>query len=91
MKGSIGVNVVQQLRGTLRANEHGAIITISRFTKQAQVDAQKAGLKTISLIDGETLAELILKHYEEIDTKYQGIIQLKKKDIPLEEQFITSV
>lgn len=90
-KSSIGNRVIREIRGTLKSDEHGAIISTSQFTKKAQEEAQAPGLKTISLIDGETLAEIILRHYDELDDKYKVLLKLKKKEIPLEEQFITSV
>lgn len=42
----------------------------------------------LCLIDGEKLVALVLKHYEQIHSKYKGLLPLKKVDVPetLEEE-----
>lgn len=43
---SIGIDEVQRIRGALGPDDHGAIVTTSRFTKQAQEEAQDNRKKT---------------------------------------------
>lgn len=85
-KGSVGIEEVQRLRGTLDPGEHGAIITTSHFTKKAHEEAQARG-KPIALIDKEMLAGLILEYYENLNDKYKKILRLKKKEISLADMF----
>lgn len=87
MKGSVGIDEVLRTRGSLGSGDHGVIITLSSFTTQAQEDAQDEEKAQINLIDGDFLVDLILKYYDELDEKYRKIIPLKKKDIPLTDQF----
>ena len=85
--GTIGIDEVLKIRGTLAQEDQGAIITISKFTKQASEEAQATGKKPIALLEGKDLVELILQHYEELDLKYQELLGLKKKQIPLTDRF----
>ncbi len=87
IKGSIGIDEVLRTRGSLGPGDHGAIITLSSFTAQAQEEAQDEEKTPINLIDGDFLVDLILKYYEELDEKYKKLIPLKRKDIPLTDQF----
>lgn len=88
---TIGIEEVQRLRGALNRDEHGAIITTSKFTKQAQDEAQNEKKKIIALIDGEKLVDLILKYYDELDRKYKDLLGLQKKEVPLRYHFTTKV
>ena len=86
---TIGIEEVQRLRGTLSSDEHGAIVTTSKFTKQAQEEAQDEKKKRITLIDGEKLVDLILKYYNELDKKYKDLLKLQNKEVPLVDRFFT--
>jgi restriction system protein len=90
VQGTIGIKEVQRMRGTLAVDEHGAIITTSGFSRDAQREAESERMKPISLLDGEMLVDLVLKHYDELDTKYKDLIQLKKRPIALKDQFVIS-
>jgi predicted Mrr-cat superfamily restriction endonuclease len=87
-RGSVGERAIRELKGSLSLDEHGCIITTSFFNEDAVEEASKAGHKTIKLIDGEDLAAIILKHYDEIDDGYKKRFGIKrKKDFNIEEQF----
>jgi restriction system protein len=85
--GSLGIDQVLQLRGTLGPDDHGALITTSTFTPQAREEALNEKKKQIALIDGEALSDLILEHYDDLDEEYKKILPLKPKEIPLNERF----
>ncbi len=87
-RGSIGNKEVLALRGALSQGEHGCLITLSTFTAQATEEAQAPGKIFIKLIDGDDLAGLILKHFDEIDDTYAGRFGIRrKKDFNIEDQF----
>jgi len=88
ISGSIGNEKVLQLRGALATDEHGVIVSTGTFSKSAIEEAEAQGKKLIKLVDKEDLAEIVLAHYNELDTRYKQLLNLKKKDIPLSEQFI---
>lgn len=78
--GSIGIDVVSALYGKLGAVEFGLVVTLGIFTKQAMNFAvSKSNLR---LIDGDDLVDLIFQHYEEFDSRYKGLLPLKRVFIP---------
>jgi len=77
-KGNIGSEVVNQLRGTLANDEYGAVVTASGFTKSARAAAEKKGLKTVFLVDGEGLVDLVLENYEKLDLEYKNLLTLER-------------
>ena len=87
-QGNIGIKEVQRTRGTLAVDEHGAIITTAGFSLAAQSEAESEKMKPISLVDGETLVDMILRNYDKLDDTYKELIQLKKKPLVLKDQFI---
>lgn len=89
VQGKIGIKEVQRTRGTLAVDEHGAIITTSGFTLQAQSEAESEKMKPVSLVDGKMLVDMILRNYDELDDKYKNLIQLRKKEpLTLKDRFI---
>lgn len=78
--GKVGDPEVSALYGKVDAKEHGLLVTLGTFTSQARSFAKtKANLR---LIDGEELVGLILAHYEQFDSRYKGVLPLKKVYIP---------
>lgn len=80
VEGNIGAPTVQALFGNVGVGEYGLFVTLGEFTKQAQDFAKiKANLR---LIDGDELVDIILRNYEQVDSKYKAIIPLKNVYIP---------
>jgi restriction system protein len=61
-KRNIQAPAVQALRGSLTVHEQGIIITTSKFSKGAIAEAEAPGKARISLIDGEKLPDLLIRH-----------------------------
>lgn len=58
----VGRPDVSQFRGDITGEfEQGIFITTSSFTKEAEIVSFKAGCVPIILIDGEQLAEIMIK------------------------------
>jgi restriction system protein len=71
---------VSALYGKIGSGEFGLFISLGSFTKQAKNFAtSKSNLR---LIDGDELVNLILHHYEEFDSRYKGLLPLKRVFIP---------
>lgn len=87
VKGRLGIGEVLKTRGTLGQEDHGAIVTLSSFTRQAIEEAQKEGMKPVTLVDGEGVVELVLKYYRQLDKQYLELIPLVEREIPLRERF----
>ena len=79
-EGSVGDPVVSQLIGKLEQGEYGMLITLGTFTSQALNTARNKS--NLRLIDGEELVDLVLQHYEKFDSKYKGLMPLKRVYIP---------
>jgi len=80
-EGTVGRAEVSDLAGQIaRAGVFGLFVTLGSFSKDAVRFAQ--GVTDLRLIDGDGLVDLVLEHYEELDSRYKGIIPLKKVYIP---------
>ncbi|MCX6347935.1 MAG: restriction endonuclease [Candidatus Aureabacteria bacterium] len=79
-EGSIGDPIVSQLYGKVERSEYGMVVTLGTFTNQAETFARNKS--NLRLIDGEDLVGLILQHYERFDSKYKGLLPLKRVYVP---------
>jgi restriction system protein len=79
-EGKIGSPEVQALFGTVTAGEHGLLVTLGGFTGPALSFARNKS--NLRLIDGDELVTLILAHYESLDSRYKGLIPLKRVYVP---------
>jgi restriction system protein len=78
--GSVGDPETSALYGKVAHGEFGLLVTLGTFTKQAVAFANtKANLR---LIDGEEVVRLVLDHYEALDSRYKGVIPLKRVYVP---------
>ncbi len=78
-KGSVGAKVVRELRGSLEAHQHGIIITTGTFTRAAREEAVAPGKKSITLIDGEALVNLLIKHRVGVVDRQVTVIDLDEE------------
>lgn len=78
--GNVGDPDTSALYGKVAVGEFGLLVTLSSFTKQAKNFAQ--GKSNLRLIDGDELVDLILRHYENLDSKYKGLLPLKRVYVP---------
>jgi len=77
---SIGDPVVSALYGKVSTNEFGLLVTLGTFTAQARNFARSKS--NLRLIDGVELVKLIFQHYEQFDSRYKGLLPLKKVYVP---------
>ncbi len=78
--GSIGDPTVSALYGKVSGGEFGLLITLGTFTTQAKSFARSKS--NLRLIDGDELVMLILQHYEQFDSRYKGLLPLKRVYVP---------
>lgn len=78
--GSIGDPMVSSLYGKVGPNEHGLLVCLGAFTSQAKSFAKSK--TNLRLVDGEDLVDLIISHYDKLDSRYKGILPLKQVYIP---------
>jgi len=79
-EGSVGDPVVSALYGKVGANEYGLLVTLGTFTTQAKGFAKSKS--NLRLIDGDELVGLVLQHYEQFDSRYKGLLPLKRVFVP---------
>lgn len=79
-EGSVGDPIVSQLIGKLDPTEFGMVVTLGTFTSQAVNTARNKS--NLRLIDGDDLVNLIVQHYEQFDSKYKGMMPLKRVYVP---------
>lgn len=79
-EGSISNSQVAALYGNVGQGEFGLLVTLGTYTNQAKTFAK--GKSNLRLIDGEELVGLVLQHYEQLDSRYKGLIPLKRVYIP---------
>ena len=79
-EGKVGDPEVSSLYGKVGPNEHGLLVTLGTFTTQAlNFGKTKSNLR---LIDGADLVALVLAHYDQFDSRYKGILPLRRVYIP---------
>lgn len=61
-KNTVGRPVLQAFVGAMEDVQKGVFITTSTFTKEARVYVEKQQQKSLKLIDGDLLAELMIKY-----------------------------
>jgi restriction system protein len=78
--GNVGDPTVSALYGKVGVNEHGLLITLGGYTKAARNFADSK--TNLRLIDGDELVSLILNHYDTFNSRYKGILPLKRIFVP---------
>lgn len=79
--GEIKETTIQSLKGAMREGDYGLFVTLSNYTKNAQRYLDSVPI--IRGINGYELVDLVLKHYDDLDEKYRGLIPLKRVYIPV--------
>lgn len=75
---------LQSLKGAMREGDYGLFVTLSNYTKNAQIYLKNTPI--IRGINGTELVDLILKYYDDLDEKYQKVIPLKMVYIPVSKE-----
>jgi len=75
-KHNVDGGVVRELRGALHVDEHGVVITTSRFTKDAIAEAASSGKSPIGLVDGPGLVDLLIDQGIGVQTRSVPIRKL---------------
>jgi restriction system protein len=77
---AIGDPIASALYGKVGPGEFGLLVTLGTFTPQAKSFARSKS--NLRLIDGQELVDLILQHYEEFDSRYKGLLPLRRVYVP---------
>ena len=78
--GNTGDPAVSALYGKIERGEYGLVVSLGAYTNQAKTFARsKANLR---LLDGEDVVDLIFQHYEQLDSRYKGLLPLRRVYVP---------
>ncbi len=78
--GAIKLEPVEKLCSRVKSNEYGLFITLSSYNDKVYRFAESQ--PNLRLINGYELVDIILEHYDELDTKYKNTIPLTKVFLP---------
>jgi restriction system protein len=79
-EGSVGDPLVSALYGKVGNGEFGLMVTLGTFTNQAKSFAKSKS--NLRLVDGDELVKLIILHYDQFDSRYKGLLPLRRVYIP---------
>ena len=65
----------------MREGDYGLFVTLSDYTKNAKVYLESTPI--IRGINGDELANLVLKYYEQLSPKYRRMIPLEMVYVPV--------
>jgi restriction system protein len=77
---TVNLEPVEKLYSRVNQNEYGLFITLSGYNNKVITFAEAK--HNLRLIDGYELVEIILDHYDELDTKYKNTLPLNKVFLP---------
>jgi len=78
--GTVGDPEVSALYGKVSGSEFGLLVTLGTYSNQARSFAE--GKSNLRLIDGSDLVDLLLLHYEQLDSRYKGLLPLRRVYVP---------
>lgn len=78
--GTVGDPEVSALYGKVSTGEFGLLVTLGSYSPQAHSFA--AGKSNLRLIDGTQFVDLLLQHYEQLDSRYKGLVPLRRVYVP---------
>lgn len=70
--------------GTLSSSEKGLFVSTGGYTSDAEEEAARTD-RRVTLLDRDDFIDLLIEHYEEIETEYRNLIPLKSVYVPTEE------
>ena len=78
----MGSDEIRSFLGGRHASDKGLYVSTGGFSKDARYEAERANIP-LTLMDLDTLVEVILDNYEGMDTEARQLIALKRVYWPL--------
>lgn len=79
-EGQVSEPDVSSLYGKVDSSEFGLLVTLGGFTHPARTFARSKS--NLRLIDGEDLVNLVFQHYDRFDSRYKGLLPLRRVYVP---------
>jgi restriction system protein len=77
----VGSPEMQQFSGALGNGERGLFVSTGGYTSGARNEAQNAEQR-VTLIDRDKFIDLLIQHYDDLESEYQATVPLKQVYIP---------
>lgn len=81
--GTMGSQTLRSFIGALRAGDKGIFVSTGGFTREARYEAERSNIP-LTLVDIDTLAELVVEYYEDFDLEGKALIPLVRIYWPAE-------
>ena len=78
---STSSDTIRSFIGILQNEDRGLFVSFSGYTKDAKLEAERSN-RPISLLDRLTFTDLLLEHYEKLESEYQRWLPLKSVYLP---------
>lgn len=76
-KEAIGSSIVRSFLGGLREGDRGLFVSTGGFTREAHYEAERASVP-VTLVDLDSLATLVVEHYENFDLDGRSLIPMTR-------------
>lgn len=73
--GPISAQLIRSFIGALRPGDRGIFVSTGGFTREARYESDRANIP-VTLVDIDTLAELVVDYYEDFDLEGKALIPL---------------
>lgn len=80
--GQMGSNEIRSFTGGLRSGDRGLYVSTGGFSKEAKYEAERSTIP-LSIIDSDTLVELVVQYYDSFDAETKALVPLKKMYWPV--------
>lgn len=80
----MGAPEIRSFLGALRGEDRGMYVSTGGFTREAHYEAERSALP-VSLVDLDTLAQLLVQHYEALDLDGKSLVPLTRIYVPARE------
>jgi restriction system protein len=77
----VGSPDMRAFTGTLGKGERGLFVSTGGYTSEAQ-DAARNAEQRVTLIDRDEFIDLLIQHYDDLESEYQATVPLKQVYIP---------
>ncbi len=73
---------IRNFLATLANDENGLFVSTGGYTSDAKIEAERARV-TVTLLDRDGFVDLLIEHYEQLDTEFKAQIPLRKVWVPV--------
>lgn len=81
--GSVGAQLIRSFIGALRPGDRGIFVSTGGFSREARYESDRANIP-LTLVDIDTLAEMVVDYYEDFDLEGKALIPLIRIYWPVE-------